>query len=88
MRADDVTATLEEALAASGCDQATVAHRPRLLSDNGSSYISGDLAKWLEEQRMDHVRGAPNHPQTQGKIEPLSADCFAIAYRAVVGTRP
>ena len=69
MRADDVTATLEEALAASGCDRATVAHRPRLLSDNGSSYISGDLAKWLEEQRMDHVRGAPNHPQTQGKIE-------------------
>lgn len=69
MRADDVTATLEEALAASGCARATVAHRPRLLSDNGSSYISGDLAKWLEEQRMDHVRGAPNHPQTQGKIE-------------------
>ena len=69
MRADDVTATLEEALAASGCDRATVAHRPRLLSDNGSSYISGDLAQWLEEQRMDHVRGAPNHPQTQGKIE-------------------
>jgi len=66
MRADDVTATLEEALVASGCDRATVAHRPRLLSDNGSSYISGDLAKWLEEQRMDHVRGAPNHPQTQG----------------------
>ena len=69
MRTDDVTATLEEALAVSGCDGATVAHRPRLLSDNGSSYISGDLAKWLEQQGMDHVRGAPNHPQTQGKIE-------------------
>jgi transposase InsO family protein len=23
----------------------------------------------LEEQKMDHVRGAPFHPQTQGKIE-------------------
>jgi transposase InsO family protein len=46
-----------------------VTHRPRLLSDNGSGYISGDLARWLEEQGMDHVRGAPNHPQTQGKIE-------------------
>lgn len=54
---------------ASGCDSTTVAHRPRLLSDNGSSYISGDLAAWLEQQGMDHVRGAPNHPQTQGKIE-------------------
>ena len=28
-----------------------------------------DLAEWLEGQRMDHVRGAPLHPQTQGKIE-------------------
>jgi putative transposase len=69
MRADDVTATLEDALVASGCDTAVVAHRPRLLSDNGSSYISGDLADWLEVRGMDHVRGAPNHPQTQGKIE-------------------
>ena len=23
----------------------------------------------LEDQKMDHVRGAPYHPQTQGKIE-------------------
>ena len=43
--------------------------RPRLLSDNGSSYISADLAKWLDGQDMDHVRGAPYHPMTQGKIE-------------------
>ena len=45
------------------------ARQPMLLSDNGSSYISGGLADWLEDQGMDHVRGAPNHPQTQGKIE-------------------
>jgi len=69
MRADDVTATLDLALASAGLDHASVAHRPRLLSDNGASYISGDLAKWLEEKRMSHVRGAPYHPQTQGKIE-------------------
>ena len=43
--------------------------RPRLLSDNGSSYVSGDLAKWLERQDMRHTRGAPYHPMTQGKIE-------------------
>ena len=69
MKAGDVTDTLEDALAVSGCDRANVVHKPRLLSDNGSSYISGDLAKWLGEQGVDHVRGAPNHPQTQGKIE-------------------
>ncbi|MEO1544987.1 MAG: IS3 family transposase [Pseudomonadota bacterium] len=69
MKSDDVTDTLDLALQASGCDQATVLHKPRLLSDNGSSYVSGDLEDWLESQNMDHVRGAPYHPQTQGKIE-------------------
>ena len=69
MKAEDVTDTLELALEASGCDQATVVHKPRLLSDNGSSYVAGDLADFLEDKGMDHVRGAPHHPQTQGKIE-------------------
>ncbi len=69
MKAEDVTDTLELALTASGCNQAHVRHRPRLLSDNGSSYVSGELAEWLDKQNMSHVRGAPYHPQTQGKIE-------------------
>ena len=69
MKAEDVTATLDLALRTSGLDQAMVVHRPRLLSDNGSSYISADLAKWLDRQNMNHVRGAPYHPMTQGKIE-------------------
>jgi transposase InsO family protein len=47
---------------------------PRLLSDNGtcgrpSCYISGELKAWLKTQEMEHTRGAPYHPQTQGKIE-------------------
>ena len=66
MNADDVSATLDIALAASGCD---MLHKPRLLSDNGPCYIAGDLSEYLEENGMDHLRGAPNHPQTQGKIE-------------------
>jgi transposase InsO family protein len=69
MKASDVTETLELALQASGCDQDNVRHRPRLLSDNGASYIAGELADWLDDKGMDHVRGAPYHPQTQGKIE-------------------
>ncbi len=69
MKIEDVTDTLKLALQASSCDKAKVVHKPRLLSDNGSSYISGDLAAWLEEHKMDYVRGAPYHPQTQGKIE-------------------
>jgi transposase InsO family protein len=69
MKTGDVTDTLEQALEASGCASAKVRHKPRLLSDNGSSYVSHDLANWLGDHGMDHVRGAPNHPQTQGKIE-------------------
>jgi transposase InsO family protein len=69
MAASDVTDTLELALAASGCGTARVLHRPRLLSDNGPGYLAGELAKWLDERRIEHIRGAPCHPQTQGKVE-------------------
>ena len=69
MCASDVTATLDQALAASGLDDITVTQRPRLLSDNGASYVADDLATWLKDKNMQHVRGAPYHPQTQGKIE-------------------
>ena len=69
MAASDVTDTLEMALAASGCAHARVRPRPRLLSDNGPCYIAGELAEWLANNAMDHIRGAPCHPQTQGKIE-------------------
>src|SRR3546814_14249932 len=57
------------ALAASGCDKAHVRHRPRLLSDNGPSYIADELAGYIKTNAMSHVRGAPFHPQTHGKFE-------------------
>ena len=69
MQASDVTATLDLALGAAGLDQARVMQRPRLLSDNGPSYVANDLADWLSTRGMTHIRGAPCHPQTQGKIE-------------------
>ena len=40
-----------------------------MLSDNGPSYIAGELAEFIKAQGMSHVRGAPLLPQTQGKIE-------------------
>jgi transposase InsO family protein len=49
--------------------RATVRHRPRLLSDNGPCYLSGDLREYLAGKDMAHTRGAAYHPQTQGKIE-------------------
>ena len=69
MAAADVTDTPEDALKATGLTEARVRHRPRLLLDNGPCYISSELKGWLKEQDIEHTRGAPYHPQTQGKIE-------------------
>ena len=66
MKAEDVKDTLDEALFLSNVPNKA---RPKLLSDNGSCYISHELAEYLEDKNMKHVRGRPLHPQTQGKIE-------------------
>jgi transposase InsO family protein len=69
MGAADVTETLDLARAATGVDRVRVEHRPRLLSDNGPCYVSGELRAYLAEHGMRHTRAAPYHPMTQGKIE-------------------
>jgi len=53
IRPQNVTDRQDMALAASGCDQADVHHKPRLLSDNGPSSRPARSV----------------HRQTQGKIE-------------------
>ena len=69
MGSTDVEDTLKLAMAKTKLTHIKVNHRPRLLSDNGSAFISNDLKQFLATYKMDHVRGAPYHPQTQGKIE-------------------
>ncbi len=69
MAAKDVSDTLSLALKNSGLESVSVRHRPRLLSDNGPSYVSAELRDWLDEHGMEHTRGRPYHPMTQGKIE-------------------
>lgn len=69
MTAQDVTQVLDLAVAQSGVSGVPVAQRPRLLSDNGSAYISSELRDYLEGRGMVHTRGRPYHPMTQGKIE-------------------
>jgi transposase InsO family protein len=69
MSAADVTETLRLALTAADLNSATVQQRPRLLSDNGPSYLAATPGTWLEQHAMSHTRGQPYHPMTQGKIE-------------------
>jgi putative transposase len=69
MGAEDVTKTLDQAVEITGVRDVRLRHRPRLLSDNGSAYVSKELREYLTEKDISHTRGKPYHPQTQGKIE-------------------
>ena len=66
MESTDAMRVVGTALQISGLKETK---RPRLLSDNGSCYVSNEFKKYISEQQMGHVQGAPYHPQTQGKIE-------------------
>lgn len=69
MNTQDVQDTLEVALEKAGIEKVKVRHKPRLLSDNGPCYLSRDLEAFLEDRHLQHIRSAPYHPMTQGKIE-------------------
>lgn len=58
------------ALEPSELDGMKVVVRPRLLSDNGSAYISGELAEGFGEKSLSYVRRAPLHRRINGKIVP------------------
>lgn len=67
MKVEDVKRTVDRAITKA---KLRTKQRPRLLSDNGSCYISAELKSYLHEYyQMEQVHGKPNHPQTQGKIE-------------------
>lgn len=80
MKAEDVTDTLDLALQASGCDQVHVIHKPRLLNDNGSGYVSGDLAEWLQDKGMKHSRGAISSPNPNPKQDRALASDFELLH--------
>lgn len=67
MKHEDVIRNVDKAIEKA---QLKTKIKPKLLSDNGSCYISKELGKYLtEELEMKQVHGRPAHPQTQGKIE-------------------
>jgi len=79
MATSDVEDTLNLALEKAGLDEVRVRHRPRLLSDKGPAYLSKKLKLFLKRKKIEHIRGAPYHPMTQGKIE-----CYHRSMKNVV----
>jgi len=63
------SAAVEAAVEAAGIKALPETQRPTLLSDNGSGFISDELAKYLKIHGIRYIFGKPYHPQTQGKIE-------------------
>ena len=77
MQATDVIETLDLARAATGVDAVPVAHRPRLLSDNGPCYISGQLATYLGDPRAAaHAQRtvSPDDPGEDRAVPPLAEE--------------
>ena len=66
MESNDAKRVIGKALDLTGLQEE---NRPRLLSDNGSCYVSNAFKEFTGKQNLGHVKGAPYHPQTQGKIE-------------------
>jgi transposase InsO family protein/transposase-like protein len=60
---------VQEAVEATGVYAVPVEHKPKLLSDNGSGYISRPFNEYLDLQDIYHIFAARRHPQTLGKFE-------------------
>ena len=60
---------IQLAVEATGLDRAPQVEKPALLTDNGSGYISKDMARFLRAHMLRHIRTRPHHPQTTGKME-------------------
>lgn len=43
--------------------------KPKVISDNGSQYISKDFQLFLREVGFQHIKTSPFYPQSNGKIE-------------------
>ncbi len=43
--------------------------KPKLITDNGSQYISKDFKNYLKEVGLQHIRTSVRYPQSNGKIE-------------------
>lgn len=66
MQATDAESSIQQAMQTAGLAKK---QRPRVLTDNGSAYVSRYLKAYFQQEEIQHVKCAPHHPMTQGKIE-------------------
>ena len=69
MAAGSLIEVVQEAVDATGMTDVPVEDRTKLLSDNGSGYVSRAFRDYLHLVGIRHILAAPFHPQTNGKLE-------------------
>ena len=69
MTADSLIQVLHLAADVTGMTEVPLEDRTRLLSDNGSGYVSRVFRHHLNLVGIRHILAAPYHPQTNGKLE-------------------
>jgi transposase InsO family protein len=69
MTAISLIEVIQQAVDATGMTDVPIEDRARLLSDNGSGYISRAFRDYLNLVGIRHILAAPFHPQTNGKVE-------------------
>jgi len=69
MTADSLIQVVQLAVDVTGMTEVPLEDRTRLLSDNGSGYVSRAFRDYLGLVGIRHIRAAPYHPQTNGKLE-------------------
>jgi len=69
MSANSLIEVVQAAVDVTGMTDVPVENRTRLLSDNGSGYVSRAFCDYLRLVGIGHILAAPYHPQTNGKVE-------------------
>ena len=67
--ADSLNEVVQLAVDVTGMTEVPLKDRTRLLSDNGSGYVSRAFRDYLSLVGIRHILAAPYHPQTNGKLE-------------------
>jgi len=69
MTSDSLIQVGQLAIDVTGMTEVPLEDRTRLLSDNGSGYVSRAFRDYLGLVGTRHILAAPYHPQTNGKLE-------------------
>ena len=72
MTGETIQELVQDAVEITGMQNVPVRKRVKLLTDNGSGYISGPFNDYLDLMKIPHIFTAIRHPQTIGKFERLN----------------